>query len=111
MRSLIKASKIKLHCTATIIVTCDKNTKLIIVEQCDTQYDNEKKRTHLLTDEDIVNIKKAYKLRGVQHHSNNSMNVALWVEEMRQRVLITLFFSINYKEGRKQQMTAVFGRG
>ena len=42
-------------------------------------------RIHLLTRKDIVNIEKAYGLKGVERHSNDSMSVALWVEEMRQK--------------------------
>ena len=39
----------------------------------------------LLTMKDIVNIEKAYGFKGVEYHPNNSMNVALWVEEIRKK--------------------------
>ena len=42
-------------------------------------------RIHLLSRKDIVNIEKAHGLKGVEHHPNDSMNVALWVEEISQK--------------------------
>ena len=49
MRSLKSqgTSKISTHCTATLTLTSDKDTKLIRIELCDTHYDHRKQLGHL----------------------------------------------------------------
>ena len=51
-------------------------------------------RIHLLTKKDILNIERAYNIKGIQKHSNDAISVTAWVEELR-----------NLKEGKKIKST------
>ena len=41
------------------------------------------KREHLLTRQDILNIRRQYNIEGIQRHNNDHTSLRAWVEELR----------------------------
>lgn len=55
-------------------------------------------RLHLLTKKDILNIERAFNMRGEQRHPNDAMSVQAWVEEMKAKGNDNLFCFTRHKE-------------
>ena len=41
------------------------------------------KREHLLTRQDILNIRRQYNIEGIQRHNNDHTSLRVWVAELR----------------------------
>jgi hypothetical protein len=40
-------------------------------------------RVHLVTRQDLYNIKRQYNIKGIARHSNDHVSTSIWVEEMK----------------------------
>ena len=70
-----------------------------ILDDIRDSVDQNMKREHLITQQDVTNIQRQYNIQGIQHHPNDHSSIQAWVEELQAQKYNSVLL---FKQGQQQ---------